>query len=266
MIQPHTWQVPGTDWQCLKCGYSLRGLTAWRCPECGQAFDPEKPDTYRVPAGPRPPSALSIWLAKPPGKLFNTLVIVSSVLILLGVAVPFGQEAMLEVGMPLALLLQGIWALSLLHFLAGIPTATPPGKRRLAPWLIAPIALLLTVMTCSTHTPMRLALWFSQSRMDQLAQAAASGTPWQGPTRRWVGVYPMSIRMLPAIRGVRLHVCVFGQQSRGGFAHLPQGPPAGSNTFRYSRLRGNWYLFENTDQFRSQDGNWAGIAWECFGP
>ena len=26
--------------RCRKCGYALRGLTAFRCPECGRAFDP----------------------------------------------------------------------------------------------------------------------------------------------------------------------------------------------------------------------------------
>ncbi len=35
----HARQHPDTDLQCLNCGYSLRGLTTLRCPECGGAFD-----------------------------------------------------------------------------------------------------------------------------------------------------------------------------------------------------------------------------------
>jgi hypothetical protein len=35
--------------RCLKCGYLLRGLSRHECPECGQAFDPADPSTYRVP-------------------------------------------------------------------------------------------------------------------------------------------------------------------------------------------------------------------------
>ena len=31
---------------CIKCRYSLFGLTSPRCPECGQPFDPNDPTTY----------------------------------------------------------------------------------------------------------------------------------------------------------------------------------------------------------------------------
>jgi hypothetical protein len=37
------------DAQCLKCGYLLRGLSRNTCPECGSAFNPDDPETYRVP-------------------------------------------------------------------------------------------------------------------------------------------------------------------------------------------------------------------------
>jgi predicted amidophosphoribosyltransferase len=30
------------DCACRMCGYSLRGLTQPRCPECGEPFDPAK--------------------------------------------------------------------------------------------------------------------------------------------------------------------------------------------------------------------------------
>lgn len=33
---------------CTKCRYSLVGLDYPRCPECGQAFDPGDPSTYRT--------------------------------------------------------------------------------------------------------------------------------------------------------------------------------------------------------------------------
>ena len=32
---------------CRRCGYELRGLTIPRCPECGRAFDPTNPKTFR---------------------------------------------------------------------------------------------------------------------------------------------------------------------------------------------------------------------------
>lgn len=32
--------------RCKSCGYDLRGLTAPRCPECHQQYDPGRPITY----------------------------------------------------------------------------------------------------------------------------------------------------------------------------------------------------------------------------
>lgn len=34
---------------CKSCGYSLRGLSDSRCPECGRLFDPALPTTYDRP-------------------------------------------------------------------------------------------------------------------------------------------------------------------------------------------------------------------------
>ena len=34
--------------RCLDCGYILDGLPEPLCPECGRAFDPNKPETYVV--------------------------------------------------------------------------------------------------------------------------------------------------------------------------------------------------------------------------
>ena len=33
---------------CRVCGYSLVGLQAQRCPECGTPFDPDDPQTYEA--------------------------------------------------------------------------------------------------------------------------------------------------------------------------------------------------------------------------
>jgi hypothetical protein len=43
--------VPDTA-RCLHCGYALRGLPEAVCPECGNAFDPERPETFKDPDGP----------------------------------------------------------------------------------------------------------------------------------------------------------------------------------------------------------------------
>lgn len=45
---------------CRVCGYALVGLSENRCPECGRAFDPADPRTFRYP---RRPPAWVRWLA-----------------------------------------------------------------------------------------------------------------------------------------------------------------------------------------------------------
>ncbi len=56
--------TPGTaspGMYCRKCGYALVGLSEDRCPECGRAFDPANPRTFR-----RKPllSGVRLWLVR----------------------------------------------------------------------------------------------------------------------------------------------------------------------------------------------------------
>ena len=47
-----TQRIPDTA-RCHNCRYLLRGLPNPVCPECGQPFNPEDPDSYYDPARPR---------------------------------------------------------------------------------------------------------------------------------------------------------------------------------------------------------------------
>lgn len=49
-IQKSEWQhmPPSPNRFCLKCHYNLRGIQSVRCPECGQEFDPNDPQTYQT--------------------------------------------------------------------------------------------------------------------------------------------------------------------------------------------------------------------------
>jgi hypothetical protein len=40
--------------QCLECRYQLDGLPVHQCPECGRAFDPQKPGDVRIAGLPDP--------------------------------------------------------------------------------------------------------------------------------------------------------------------------------------------------------------------
>lgn len=37
---------------CLTCKYPLGSDEPWRCPECGRAFDPQRPETYHSDSTP----------------------------------------------------------------------------------------------------------------------------------------------------------------------------------------------------------------------
>lgn len=37
---------PRQPMRCLDCGYDLRELSEYRCPECGRRYDPAKPETF----------------------------------------------------------------------------------------------------------------------------------------------------------------------------------------------------------------------------
>jgi len=46
-----TQDAPDTEMYCLKCDYSLKGLSRHVCPECGQAFDPTDAKTWKGALG-----------------------------------------------------------------------------------------------------------------------------------------------------------------------------------------------------------------------
>lgn len=68
---------------CLHCGYSLRGLPENACPECGKAFDPANPATWRDTSSLRPVWLWRHWAGRLP--LWHKLLTVVATLILLNV-------------------------------------------------------------------------------------------------------------------------------------------------------------------------------------
>jgi hypothetical protein len=58
--------VPDTA-RCLHCGYALRGLPEAVCPECGNVFDPQRPETFKDPARAKAWKALEppslVWIS-----------------------------------------------------------------------------------------------------------------------------------------------------------------------------------------------------------
>src|SRR5437867_4726141 len=54
---------------CVQCNYSLRGLSDFRCPECGRAFDPDRPLTMNLG---RPLDRFAKAALRPMGRLPRT--------------------------------------------------------------------------------------------------------------------------------------------------------------------------------------------------
>ena len=53
--------MPPKSAQCVGCGYALQGLTSRTCPECGTAFDPDRPETMYLAGYPGP---VARWLLR----------------------------------------------------------------------------------------------------------------------------------------------------------------------------------------------------------
>ncbi|NLE58419.1 MAG: hypothetical protein GX616_08665, partial [Planctomycetes bacterium] len=77
---------PLADASCLRCGYSLRGLTENRCPECGMAFDRQEMAGSFLPEWPR----LMVWYLTA-GCLVGCLYLLSDVLWTLSLKQPFSS-------------------------------------------------------------------------------------------------------------------------------------------------------------------------------
>ena len=59
---------------CKKCGYSLRGIESNACPECGEAFDLENPNSY-----------IRFAIKELPGDIWLTLSMQAAVIVLLSI-------------------------------------------------------------------------------------------------------------------------------------------------------------------------------------
>src|SRR5690349_11519396 len=78
---------PSDERYCLKCGYSLRGLTDNHCPECGTEFDPENPSTFATRTRPH---AIICNLSRPLGGPSHLFAAILAVFMIISQAVPGG--------------------------------------------------------------------------------------------------------------------------------------------------------------------------------
>jgi hypothetical protein len=214
--------------RCWECGYSLRGLSARRCPECGRPFDPADPTSMNMGQEVR---GLARWLMRPPGWPMDLAVGAAALLSLWATAIPmprgqigyvllslrewfeYGGEPWRQIlgryDVPEIRFLYAIaaWALVALVWTArrvarGI-TVRRLSKHKPAPlaywgrWLTPHFVLAATVLFCTTPGPLYLGFWASQRDMVRFRQQQLATRQQLPPGVNWIGIYPSGAPFQP---------------------------------------------------------------------
>jgi hypothetical protein len=172
----------GPTFTCLGCGYSLAGLPAGPCPECGRRFDPADPATVARPG-------YLIWRklasARPPRSL---LLIVSLILIpcFLALGNPTGMVsdwAAMAIGL-LVFATILIWTIPFACHLLG--RCVLLGARIRQPrwswrWGAIPVLLVACIYTQSSGALWQVRWWLARPAFERIAAGAA--------TPHWIGSF-----------------------------------------------------------------------------
>jgi len=228
---------------CLNCRYPLHGLTEPRCPECGRAFDPSDPTSMWVPGV---PGKLARALLRPPGRLFDGLVIAVGVLVLLDAAVPGNTICFAVVLVGMCLAAGFVWIVHLLGFLvtAGrYQRAALQDRRAWRRWLFSPAVAAIVAVLVYLRVPLRFTFWISRPAMERLvAEAMEQRTGFQCLPPRSVGLY-YARRIDRVVGGVRFAVGSDHMVDSVGFAYSPDREPSAIFLDSYVHLWGPWYLW-----------------------
>jgi hypothetical protein len=204
---------------CWECGYSLRGLTTPRCPECGRKFDPADERTMNMGWEVR---RVVKWLMRPPGWPTHLLTGAAVIMSLWAAAAPMGRDSFMdllnlrvlsidyyqelrtmiwELGDPLGRFLLGaiLWLMVAVVWISrrvarGV-TVKRLSKQKAAPlaywrrWLVTPVVFGITVLLCRSTLPAWAGFWISKPWMESAVEeariaagrtATAGGAGWPG--------------------------------------------------------------------------------------
>lgn len=221
--------------ECRECGYALRGLPSKVCPECGTAFDPARPFTYRTPSG-------SNWLVRygtPPGRVQIGLLVGTAIFMLADASSP-GQSVgacMWTIGLAFLLFFIGLsWVLSLI---ARLLTLKHQSTHPIRNWLWVPLLMLLLLSCMAYPWPAYIRFQISKSSFEQAVANPAAG---QGVTPQPVGSY--------LVKSIDRQTdgCVFFHIDSDfinpiGFWYIPTGTARPKYPyFIRHRLDENWYI------------------------
>ncbi len=177
---------------CVSCGYRLRGLSSFVCPECGQAFDPSDPRTFaedwrlRVHRWLKPPSPLHLLAV-------STITIggVYALSFPLGLCIVDFYGGYLLLGLVLISVVAFDYAQKLLLRLRYKPLIAAADKHRVRPqrwrWAITPCCLILLSSAVCSSWPLLLRFRLSQPALEEVVLAVQAGATPVLPRR--IGLY-----------------------------------------------------------------------------
>lgn len=187
-VVPNTRTTTPRVAKCMQCGYAIGRLPAGLCPECGRAFDPGDPSSYRHPGR----WSQAQWdFVRPPGFAFHCVVVLFGVLHIL-VDASLDRMALLLL-FPAWLVMGAIWSIRLLVRLYALWSR---GKLRML-WRYRPLAQCLAPMLVLSFAalawfdvPFRVRFELSKSSLDAIADDAVARRPVQTP--RGCGLFSVS--------------------------------------------------------------------------
>ncbi len=196
MIRMH---LPDTA-VCLQCGYSLRGLTEARCPECGGPFDPANPLSWQDPSVLSPMQRRLAAYRLPPPRWEIALACVLTILTWVAVYLLADMARMSELLAPvICIALVILLFRPVMYVLTGdvlppyvITVCRRDGAQRQRYWWAQPLCALLMVLSLTaghfifpSRSPARLHL--SRSAMQRKAEAVLTAGRVENQFQ-WVGL------------------------------------------------------------------------------
>lgn len=245
---------------CKGCGYDLRGVIVAggaggaTCPECGRAFDPADPSSYR----PSLQTRTARRMAKPPAKMVLWLIGAACMGWLWSIRLPGSGMFSGLLLVPLLLAFGLIYAARLIGLLTLRARGRPEAELTRAAvvrWVMPPVMLGLLMVLTLTGAAQWMAFGVSRGSMEAEARRLAA-RPGPAATQgvyphggeRWLGV--VSVRWIEIEHGVT-HFATGGFIDSEGWAYAPNGLPAPATApagatvgrYTYTPFSGDWYRF-----------------------